>query len=86
MPGTKIVPVVMGSQDFESADALMKAIVSAVKKLNKMCKNSSRVRLRNRCMITGRCRGYIRKFGMSRICFREAALDGIIPGVTKSSW
>jgi len=54
--------------------------------LNKMPRNSSKVRLRNRCVYTGRCRGYLRKFTMSRLCFRELASEGMIPGVTKSSW
>lgn len=54
--------------------------------LNKMPKNSSPVRLRNRCMFTGRARGFLRKFGMSRLCFREMANQGLIPGVTKASW
>ena len=49
-------------------------------------KNSSRVRLRNRCSITGRPRGYIRFFGLSRVMFREMALFGKIPGVKKDSW
>ena len=43
-------------------------------------------RVRNRCKVCGRPRGYIRRFGMCRICFREYALQGIIPGVVKSSW
>lgn len=54
--------------------------------LNKMPRNSSVVRLHNRCQLTGRVRGYLRKFKVSRLCFREMALNGIIPGVTKSSW
>jgi small subunit ribosomal protein S14 len=45
-----------------------------------------KVRVRNRCMKCGRPRGYIRRFGLCRICFREMALKGQIPGVTKSSW
>jgi len=45
-----------------------------------------KVRERNRCKVCGRSRGYIRRFGMCRICFREAALKGEIAGVTKSSW
>ena len=49
-------------------------------------KNSSPVRLRNRCMITGRPRAYYRKFGVSRLVFREMALKGEIPGIKKSSW
>jgi len=44
------------------------------------------VRVRNRCMKCGRPRGYIRRFGLCRICFRELALEGKIPGVVKSSW
>jgi small subunit ribosomal protein S14 len=54
--------------------------------LSKLPKNSSRVRLHNRCSITGRPRGYIRQFGISRIQFREMALKGLIPGVKKASW
>ncbi len=49
-------------------------------------RNSSPTRLRNRCYVTGRSRGYMRRFGLSRITFRELALRGLIPGVTKSSW
>ncbi|RMG30023.1 MAG: 30S ribosomal protein S14 [Bacteroidetes bacterium] len=49
-------------------------------------KNSSPVRLKNRCLITGRGRGYLRRFGISRIKFRELALQGKIPGVKKTSW
>ena len=60
--------------------------IEAQLKLNKLPKNSSPVRLRNRCNLTGRARGYLRKFQMSRLCFREFANMGLIPGVTKSSW
>lgn len=49
-------------------------------------RNASPTRLRNRCMITGRSRGYLRRFGLSRIVFREKALKGEIPGVKKISW
>ncbi|MFK7923503.1 MAG: 30S ribosomal protein S14 [Bacteroidia bacterium] len=49
-------------------------------------RNSSPVRLRNRCKLTGRGRGYLRRFGISRIKFRELALQGKIPGVKKASW
>ncbi len=49
-------------------------------------KNSSPVRLRNRCMLTGRPRGYIRRFGLCRVKFRDLALAGKIPGVRKTSW
>ena len=44
------------------------------------------VREHNRCQVCGRPRGYMRRFGMCRICFRERALEGLLPGVTKSSW
>ena len=54
--------------------------------LDLLPKNSSKVRLRNRCKLTGRGKGYMRMFGVSRIKFRELASDGMIPGVTKASW
>ena len=54
--------------------------------LDALPKNSSKVRLKNRCQITGRPRGYIRFFGLSRIMFRDMALNGKIPGVKKASW
>lgn len=54
--------------------------------LNKMRRDTSPVRLRNRCQITGRSRGYLNKFKVSRLVFREMASHGMIPGVTKSSW
>lgn len=60
--------------------------MSAARKLNSMPKNSSPVRLRNRCAMTGRSRGFLRKFKLSRLCFRELASSGLIPGVVKSSW
>ncbi len=54
--------------------------------LNKMPRDSSPIRLRNRCQLTGRSRGFLRKFKLSRLTFRELASMGMIPGVTKSSW
>lgn len=54
--------------------------------LQKLPKNASPVRLHNRCKITGRPKGYMRQFGISRINFREMALSGQIPGVKKASW
>lgn len=60
--------------------------VNAYKRLSKIPRDASPVRLRNRCRLTGRSRGYLRKFEMSRIAFRELALQGEIPGVTKASW
>lgn len=59
---------------------------AAVVQLQKMPRNASPVRVRNRCSQTGRPRAYLRKFGMSRIGLRELALRGQIPGVIKSSW
>jgi len=59
---------------------------AAQKKLQKLPRNSSATRIRNRCSLSGRPRAYIRKFGVSRITFRELALNGKIPGVIKSSW
>jgi small subunit ribosomal protein S14 len=58
----------------------------AVMRLQKMPRDASPVRVRNRCSQTGRTRGFLRKFGMSRIAFRELSLEGQIPGVIKSSW
>jgi small subunit ribosomal protein S14 len=54
--------------------------------LDKLPKNSSPVRLHNRCQLTGRPKGYMRQFGISRVTFREMALKGLIPGITKASW
>jgi small subunit ribosomal protein S14 len=54
--------------------------------LQKLPKNASPVRLHNRCQLTGRPKGYMRQFGISRINFREMAVKGLIPGVKKASW
>ena len=54
--------------------------------LQKLPKNSSPTRVKNRCVVTGRPRGYMRSFGLSRIVFRELAREGKIPGVKKASW
>ena len=58
----------------------------AMYKLQKLPKNSMGVRKHNRCELTGRPRGYMRQFGISRVTFREMAVSGKIPGVTKASW
>jgi small subunit ribosomal protein S14 len=58
----------------------------AVIKLQKFPRDASPIRVRNRCSQSGRTRGYLRKFGLSRIALRELALQGQIPGVVKSSW
>jgi small subunit ribosomal protein S14 len=55
-------------------------------KLAELPRNSSKVRIRNRCELTGRPRGYYRKFGLSRIALRELASEGQVPGVVKASW
>ncbi|NNE25934.1 MAG: 30S ribosomal protein S14 [Saprospiraceae bacterium] len=54
--------------------------------LDKLPKNSSPVRLHNRCKLTGRPKGYMRRFGINRVLFRQMALEGKIPGLTKASW
>ncbi len=59
---------------------------AAVVKLQKMPRDASPIRVRNRCSQSGRSRGYLRKFGISRVALRKLALEGQIPGVVKSSW
>jgi small subunit ribosomal protein S14 len=59
---------------------------AAGKALRKLPRNSAKIRIRNRCAMTGRPRAFLRQFGLSRITFREMALNGLIPGVTKASW
>ena len=58
----------------------------ATLKLAEMPRNSARIRIRNRCLLTGRSRGVYREFNLSRIAFRELALAGQLPGVVKASW
>jgi small subunit ribosomal protein S14 len=69
-----------------SPDVTDEEFFQAQRALIKLPRNSSPVRLRNRCNVTGRPRAYMGRFGLSRITFRELALAGRIPGVTKSSW
>lgn len=64
----------------------LEQVDAAVIKLQKMPRDASPVRVRNRCSQSGRSRGFLRKFGVSRIALRELALEGQIPGVIKSSW
>ncbi len=54
--------------------------------LDKLPRNSNKTRLKNRCLLTGRPKGYMRKYGVCRVMFRKMALEGKIPGVTKASW
>ena len=58
----------------------------AARKLQAIPKNANPIRLHNRCKLTGRPKGYLRQFGLSRIQFREMASNGLIPGVKKASW
>ena len=62
------------------------AAFEAAQKLQSLPKNANPIRLHNRCKLTGRQRGYMRQFGISRIQFREMASNGLIPGVKKASW
>lgn len=62
------------------------AAYEAARKLQSIPRNANPIRLHNRCKITGRPKGYIRMFGLSRIQFREMASNGLIPGVKKASW
>jgi len=67
-------------------DSTPEQIDEAVLRLQKLPRDASPVRVKNRCSQTGRPRGYLRKFGISRVALRELALEGQIPGVVKSSW
>lgn len=77
---TKVLKSTDTSEDVQTAkwDAMMA--------LQKLPANSSKIRMHNRCGLTGRPRGYMRQFGLSRVTFREMALSGKIPGVKKASW
>ena len=70
----------------ELKERIRKGDREAIKELAKLPRNASPTRLRNRCQVNGRPRGYMREFGISRIMFRKLAGEGSIPGVTKSSW
>ena len=70
---------------YQEKRAALKA-AGDVEGLAKLPRNSNPVRLHNRCAVTGRSRGYMRKFGLSRITLREEASRGNVPGITKSSW
>ncbi len=73
-------------EQLKNPDLSQDEFIKLQHKLTKIPRNSSPIRYRNRCSVTGRPRGYIGKFGLSRLTFRELALWGQIPGVTKSSW
>ena len=68
----------------ETATAAQKDIAN--RKLQALPRNASPVRIHSRCLLTGRSRAYLRRFGLSRIAFRDNALQGNIPGVRKASW
>lgn len=70
----------------DTSDEATQAKWEAMMAIQKMPANGSKVRVHNRCGLTGRPRGYMRQFGISRVTFREMALDGKIPGVKKASW
>jgi small subunit ribosomal protein S14 len=74
----------MSAQYAEKRKALLEA--GDYEGLQKLPKNASPVRLHNRCKLTGRPKGYMRIFGISRVSFREMANNGLIPGVRKASW
>ena len=73
------------TEQFESA-ASQRERVELHRQIQQLPRNSSRTRLRNRCWVTGRSRGFYRDFGLSRHVFREWAHEGLLPGVVKSSW
>ena len=73
-------------QTLRSADASYEEKELAAKKLRKLPRDSSATRIRNRCELTGRARGYYKKFGLCRNMLRDRAMKGELPGVTKSSW
>ena len=70
----------------DSSDEVVAAKWDAMMAIQKLPANSSKIRVHNRCGLTGRPRGYMRQFGISRVTFREMALAGKIPGVKKASW
>ena len=67
-------------------DLSMEERLKIQNKLNELPRNSSHIRVRNRCKLTGRTRGVYRKFGLSRIKLRELSMSGSLPGMVKSSW
>ena len=70
----------------KNKDLNLEARIKLQSKLNDLPRDSSKIRVRNRCELTGRTRGVYRKFGLSRIKIRELSMTGALPGVVKSSW
>ena len=89
-PGVRIrgyhVDITENKQKEEQQQKALLEAYEAAQKLQSIPKNANPIRLHNRCKLTGRPRGYIRFFGLSRIQFREMASSGLIPGVKKASW
>lgn len=77
----RVLKKIISTKDTSIEDRIM-----ATLKLAEMPRNSSSTRIRNRCLLTGRPRGYHRKFGLSRIALRDLGSSGLIPGIIKSSW
>jgi len=95
MKAREVKRAAMAAKYAEKRAALKKIIATsddpaeayeAARKLQSIPKNANPIRQHNRCMITGRPKGYMRQFGLSRIQFREMASQGLIPGVKKASW
>jgi small subunit ribosomal protein S14 len=76
---------IIATADVNTEEGAM-AAYDAARKLQEIPRNANPIRLHNRCKITGRPKGYMRQFGLSRIQFREMASSGLIPGVKKASW
>ena len=70
----------------KNKNLILEERIKLLSKLNDLPKDGSRIRVRNRCEITGRSRGFYRKFGLSRIKIRELSMSGALPGVIKASW
>ena len=76
----------MAKESMKAREVKRAKLVAKYAKLQDLPKNSNPIRLHNRCKLTGRPKGYMRQFGISRIQFREMASNGLIPGVKKASW
>lgn len=81
MPGREVLKLVIGNKELPLEERIRATI-----KLSEKARNASLTRIRNRCEVTGRARGFYRKFKISRIALRELGNQGMIPGLTKSSW
>ena len=84
-PPQPLLSQILSNKDYELFELALKK-AGDYEALQKLPKNASPIRLHNRCKLTGRPKGYMRQFGISRVTFREMANKGLIPGVTKASW